>query len=136
MGLHAGYCVHDWLYRESTYSEPQILAHITPGRKKDPFYRNIRSPIPPKVQRIPNIDPEIWSSMSHPFFDDAHERLAWNLSCQPTFVSGAARIECVCNGYVSPPNPKKGVKMWNLAMLYEASLPCACLQSAHEWHLH
>ena len=25
------------------------LAHITLGRKKDPFYINIRNPIPPKV---------------------------------------------------------------------------------------
>ena len=24
------------------------LAHITPGRKRDPFYMNIRNPIPPK----------------------------------------------------------------------------------------
>ena len=33
------------------------LAHITPGRKKDPFFLNIRNPIPPKVKRIPNNDP-------------------------------------------------------------------------------
>ena len=25
------------------------LAHITPGRKKDPFYINVRNPLPQKV---------------------------------------------------------------------------------------
>ena len=34
-----------------------ILAHITLGRQKDPFFINIRNPIPQKVSRIPNIDP-------------------------------------------------------------------------------
>ena len=33
------------------------LVHITLGRKKDPFFLNIRNPIPQKVKRIPNIDP-------------------------------------------------------------------------------
>ena len=36
----------------------QDLAHITLGRNMDPFYINIRNPIPQKVNRIPNIDPE------------------------------------------------------------------------------
>ena len=39
-------------------AEPQTLVHITLGRKKDPFFLNIRNPIPQKVKRIPNIDPE------------------------------------------------------------------------------
>ena len=33
------------------------LVHITLGRKKDPFFLDIRNPIPQKVKRIPNIDP-------------------------------------------------------------------------------
>ena len=34
------------------------LVHITLGRKKDPFFLNIRNPIPQKVKRIPDIDPD------------------------------------------------------------------------------
>ena len=37
---------------------PQQLAHITLGRKQGSLYINIRNPIPPKVYRIPNIDPQ------------------------------------------------------------------------------
>ena len=37
----------------------EFLVHITLGRKKDPFFLNIRNPIPQKVKRIPNIDPEL-----------------------------------------------------------------------------
>ena len=43
---------------DATGASPIIsLAHVTPGRKKDPFYINTRNPIPQKIQRIPNIDP-------------------------------------------------------------------------------
>ena len=36
---------------------PLNLAHIPLVRKEEPFYINISTPIPQKVQRIPNIDP-------------------------------------------------------------------------------
>ena len=34
-----------------------FLVHITLGRKKDPFFLNIKNPIHQEVKRIPNIDP-------------------------------------------------------------------------------
>ena len=46
-------------YPSVGYLGPLVLAHVdvTPRRKKDPSFLNIRNSIPQKVQRIPNIDP-------------------------------------------------------------------------------
>ena len=86
------YCSPGWRHPHGEYV---ILAHAILGRKKDPFYRNIRNPIPPLPKKKGSLTLiQLWWSGRALFWDKGSAGLARSLlhkhpTCWPGSYPGS-----------------------------------------------